>query len=263
MLIDSHCHLNFPELKNEIPEILERAKTMGVTTFLTVNTKLSEAAELQHISDLYPPVFCSVGVHPHEATTYLTADLLGQIKAFATHPKVIALGETGLDYHYDHSPRAQQQESFRVHLEAGHILDLPIIVHTREADEDTLACLDDYPQSRGVFHCFTGNQEMAKAGLDRGYFISFSGIITFKNSEALREVVRYVPLDRMLVETDAPFLAPIPHRGKRNEPAYTRYTAEKISEIKGISLSQVAEQTTQNFYEMFPRAVPQRRISKQ
>lgn len=254
MLIDSHCHLNFPDFKDDLPEVLERAKGMGVTTFLTVNTKLTEAQDLQSIADTYPRVFCSVGVHPHEAADYLTADLMDRIKTLSNHPKVVALGETGLDYHYDHSPRPQQIDSFKIHLEAGCNLDLPVIVHTREADADTLACLDDFPKSRGVFHCFTGGTQMAQGGLDHGYLISFSGIITFKKSEELREVVKYVPLDRMLVETDAPFLAPMPHRGKRNEPAFTRHTAEMIAEIKGVSLKEVAEATTQNFYGLFNRA---------
>lgn len=254
MLVDSHCHLNFPEFKDDLPEVLERATTMGVTTYLTVNTKLTDALELQKIADTYPRVFCSVGVHPHDAADYASTDLIDQIKALTSHPKVVALGETGLDYHYEHSPRDQQIEAFKIHLEAGCALDLPIIVHTREADADTLNCLDGYPKSRGVFHCFTGGTQMAQGGLDRGYFISFSGIITFKKSEELREVVKYVPLDRMLVETDAPFLAPLPHRGKRNEPGFTRHTAEMIAEIKGISLTEVAEITTRNFYTLFNRA---------
>lgn len=254
MLVDSHCHLNFPEFKDDLSEVLERAKTMGVTTFLTVNTKLTDALELQKITDTYPRVFCSVGVHPHDAADYASTDLIDRIKGLTSHPKVVALGETGLDYHYEYSPRAQQIEAFKIHLETGLALDLPIIVHTREADADTLNCLNDYPDSRGVFHCFTGGTQMAQGGLDRGYFISFSGIITFKKSEELREVVKYVPLDRMLVETDAPFLAPLPHRGKRNEPGFTRHTAEMIAEIKGISLTEVAEVTTRNFYTLFNRA---------
>lgn len=258
MFIDTHCHLNFPEFKEDLPDTLDRAKKAGVDTVLTVNTKLKEARDLQEIADKYPRVFCSVGVHPHEAETYLTADLLDHLRELTHHPKVVALGETGLDYHYNHSPLQKQIDSFRTHLQLGTELDLPVIVHTREADQDTLTCLDDFPQSRGVLHCFTGTLDMAKAGLDRGYLISFSGIITFKNSSELRDVVSYVPLDRMMVETDAPFLAPIPHRGKRNEPAFTRYTAEKIAEIKGVSLEEVGHHTSQNFYTLFNRAYPQK-----
>lgn len=256
MLIDSHCHLNFPEFKDDLPDVLDRAKKAGVGTFLTVNTKLKEAKDLQDIADKYPRVFCSVGVHPHEAATYMTDDLLNQLRDLIRHPKVVALGESGLDCYYNNSPLPEQMDSFRTHLQLGTELDLPVIVHTRDADPETLICLDEFPQSRGVFHCFTGTQEMAKAGLDRGYLISFSGIITFKNSSALRDVVSYVPLEHMLVETDAPFLAPVPHRGQRNEPSFTRHTAEKIAEIKGISLEEVAHHTTQNFYRLFNRATP-------
>lgn len=255
MFVDSHCHLNFPDFQTDLPDVLDRAKTMGVTTFLTVNTKLEEAETLQNIADTYDRVFCSVGVHPHEAKLCNPHDLKERLVALTSHPKVIALGETGLDYHYNNSPRDDQMTAFRIHLSAGVELDFPIIVHTREADEDTIVCLDEYPESRGVFHCFTGDTKMAQAGLDRGYDVSFSGIITFKKSEALREVVRYVPLERMLVETDAPFLAPLPHRGKRNEPAFTRHTAEMVAEIKGISLDEVARVTTNNFYRLFSRAV--------
>lgn len=254
MLVDSHCHLNFPEFKEDLPEVLDRAKVMGVTTFLTVNTRLEEALDLQEIADRYDRVFCSVGVHPHDAGKYDQSSLKEQIKTKLNHSKVVALGETGLDYYYNNSPRQEQISSFKTHLDLGCELDLPVIVHTRDADADTIACMDEFPDSKGVFHCFTGALEMAKKGLARGFNISFSGIITFKKSEELREVVRYVPLEKMLVETDAPFLAPVPHRGKRNEPAFTRHTAELIAEIKQVSLEEVARITTDNFYQLFTRA---------
>lgn len=251
MLIDSHCHLNFPEFKGEIPRVLRRAHEAGVTTCLTVNTRLSEALELQTIADAYPEVYCSVGVHPHDAADYQGSDLCDQICRLAAHPKVVALGETGIDLYYENSPVEAQIKSFETHLKASLDLDLPVIIHTREGDKETLACMDKYPKARGVFHCFTGSKEMAQAGLDRGYLISFSGIITFKNSQDLREVVKYVPLDSMLVETDSPFLTPMPHRGERNEPAFTRHVAEMVAEIKGVPYETVAQQTSQNFFYLF------------
>ncbi len=254
MLVDSHCHLNFPDFKEDLPEVLHRAKLNGIHTLLTINTRLCEARDLQVITDTYPNIFCTVGVHPHDAEDYANADLKQQILELAKHPKVVGLGETGLDYYYNNSPAAEQIESFEIHLQAAKEVDLPVVVHTRNADMDTLACMDRYSDSKGVFHCFSGGLEMAKSGVERGYLISFSGIITFKKAEELREVVKYVPLDRILVETDAPFLAPIPHRGKRNEPAFTLHTAEMVAELKGVSLQEVAAQTTDNFFSLFKKA---------
>ncbi|MBW8308103.1 MAG: TatD family hydrolase [Candidatus Paracaedibacteraceae bacterium] len=254
MLVDSHCHLNFPEFKEDLPDVLRRAKLNGIHTLLTINTRLSEAREIQVIADAHSNIFCTVGVHPHDAQDYASTDLKQQILELAQHPKVVGLGETGLDYYYNNSPAAEQIESFEIHLQAAKELDLPVVVHTRNADTDTLGCMDRDSGSKGVFHCFSGGVEMARAGLERGYFISFSGIITFKKAEELQEVVKYVPLDRILVETDAPFLAPIPHRGKRNEPAFTLHTAERVAELKGVSLQEVATQTTDNFFNLFKKA---------
>lgn len=254
MLVDSHCHLNFPEFKEDFSDVLHRAKLNGIGTMLTINTRLSEAKQIQEIATAHPNVFCTVGVHPHDAQDYASHDLKQQIIDLTVHPKVVGLGETGLDYYYNNSPSKEQIESFEIHLGLSGDLDLPVVVHTRNADQDTLACMDRFPRATGVFHCFSGGIDMAQAGLDRGYLISFSGIITFKKAEELREVVKYVPLDRILVETDAPFLAPMPHRGKRNEPAFTLHTAEMVAELKGIPLQQVAEQTTDNFFNLFKRA---------
>ncbi|AIK95748.1 TatD family hydrolase [Candidatus Odyssella acanthamoebae] len=254
MLVDSHCHLNFPEFKEDLPAVLHRAKLNGIATMLTINTRLTEAREIQAIAEGYSNIFCTVGVHPHDAQDYASTDLKHQLLELAQHPKVVGLGETGLDYYYNNSPMSEQIESFEIHLDASKDLDLPVVVHTRNADADTLACMDRYRGTQGVFHCFSGGLDMAKAGLARGYLISFSGIITFKKAEELREVVKYVPLDKILVETDAPFLAPIPHRGKRNEPAFTLHTAEMVAELKGISLKEVAVQTTDNFFNLFKRA---------
>lgn len=253
MLVDSHCHLNFPEFEKDLGQIIQNANQQGVTTFLTVNTRLDQTVHLQQIAETYERVFFSVGVHPHDAAEFISKDLANSLKILAQHPKAIGIGETGLDYHYNNSPRQDQRNSFCQHLQVSTELDLPIIIHTREADEDTLACLDDYPTAKGVFHCFSGSADLAKAALDRGFYLSFSGIITFKNAEELRQVVQFAPLDRILVETDSPFLAPIPHRGKRNEPAFTRINAEKIAEVKGLSFEEVAKETTESFFALFDK----------
>jgi TatD DNase family protein len=255
MLVDSHCHLNYPDFQEDLAQVVARAQSNGVETLLTINTKLTEALQLQDIAEQYRPIFCSVGVHPHEAQDYDSEKLFEQIVSLAQHPKVIGIGETGLDYYYEHSPRALQVASFEAHLRASIHLKLPVIIHTRQADEDTLACLKKYPNAKGVFHCFSGSQELARQALEKGYYISFSGILTFKKAEDLREIAKWVPLNRILVETDAPYLAPIPHRGQRNEPAFTRYVAELLAELKGISFEEVAHVTTTNFFYLFDKAV--------
>ncbi len=254
MIVDSHCHLNFLEFKEDLDNVIENARANGIGHMLTVNTRLSESLEVQSIAEKYANVFCSVGVHPHDSKDYNNANLIEQLTNHANHPKVVALGETGLDFFYNNSDRDNQISCFKIHLEAGLNLDLPVIIHTRNADKDTINCLNEYPNTKGVFHCFSGSSEFAKQGLDHGLYISFSGIITFKKADELREVVKYVPLENMLVETDSPFLAPLPHRGKRNEPAFTRYVAELVAQIKGISLEEVAEVTTQNFFKLFNKA---------
>lgn len=251
MLVDSHCHLNFPEFKDDLGTVIKRADEQGVKTLLTINTKLSEAKDIQKIADLYPNVFCTVGAHPHDAAEHTYEGVYEDLIKLAQHPKVVGVGETGLDYYYENSPRDEQIESFKTHIRASIELDLPLVIHTRDADEDTLETIKAFPKAKGVFHCFSGSKDLAKAALDLGFYISFSGIITFKKAEDLREVASFVPMDRVLVETDSPFLAPIPHRGERNEPSYTRITAMKLSEIKGISLEEVAHQTTKNFFRLF------------
>jgi TatD DNase family protein len=257
-LVDSHCHLNYPDFAEDQDEVIERAQEKGIATLLTVNTRLSESEDLQDLADAYTFIYCSVGIHPHEADEHLKSqtavELYETIVRHTQHPKVVAIGETGLDYYYAHSPRGAQIESFQTHLRICQETRLPCIIHTRQADTDTIACIKKFPKATGVFHCFSGSAELARQALDLGFYLSFSGIITFKNAEELREVVRFVPLDRILVETDAPFLAPMPYRGGRNEPAFTRYTAEKVAEIKGISLEDVAHQTTENFFKLFWRA---------
>jgi len=253
MLVDSHCHLNYPDFKDDLDTVIKRAEEKGVKTFLTINTKLSEAKDIQRIADSYPNVFCTVGAHPHDAIDHNYDGVYEDLIKLAQHSKVVGIGETGLDYYYENSPRDEQIASFKTHIKASIDIDLPLIIHTRDADEDTLAAIQEFPKARGVFHCFSGSKGLAKAALDLEFYISFSGIITFKKAEELREVASFVPLDRVLVETDSPYLAPIPHRGGRNEPAYTYITAMKLSEIKGVALEEIAAQTTKNFFQLFKR----------
>jgi TatD DNase family protein len=260
MLVDSHCHLNFPEFTSDLDAVLARAATNGIGTMLTINTKLEEAKDLQEIADRYSQIFCSVGVHPHDAKDYINGykgdTLFNQIKALAQHSKVVGIGETGLDYFYNNSPHENQIASFSDHIRASIDLNLPLIIHTRDADEDTIACLKDVGQgkAKGVFHCFSGSADLAQQALGLGFYISFSGILTFKNAEGLRQIAQDVPLNRILVETDAPFLTPIPHRGKRNEPAFTRYTAELLANLKNLSYSEIEKITTNNFFTLFEKA---------
>jgi TatD DNase family protein len=253
MLVDSHCHLNFPEFKEDLDAVIKRAEEAGVKTFLTINTSLDESEQIQEIADRYPNVYCTVGAHPHDAADHVYKDVYDDLIRLAQHSKVVGIGETGLDYYYNNSPRLEQIESFKTHIKASIELGLPLIIHTRDADEDTLPCLREFPKAKGVFHCFSGGMELAKTALDLGFYISFSGIITFKKADELREVAKFAPMDRVLVETDSPFLAPIPHRGERNEPAYTRITAMKLAEIKEISLEEVSKLTTRNFFQLFDR----------
>ncbi len=255
MLVDSHCHLNFPEFRNDYEKVLQNATQAGVNHMLLVNTQLDQAKDLQQMAVRHNNLYCSVGVHPHDVKDHDLETLSGDLKKNLAHPKVVAFGETGLDYYYNHSPKEMQQTSFMTHLEASKLYQVPVIIHTRDADQDTLMCIDKVPGAKGVFHCFSGSLELAKAALDRGYYLSFSGIITFNKATELRDVVKYVPLDCMLVETDSPFLAPVPHRGKRNEPAFTRLVAEKVAELKEISFDEVAEKTTANFFDLFSKAV--------
>jgi TatD DNase family protein len=251
--VDSHCHLNFPEFQNDLDAVMARARAVGVQTFLTINTRLDQAAALFSLTQRFSDVYCTIGVHPHDAVEYAGADLQENLLTLAQQERVIGIGETGLDYYYENSPRAAQIESFKTHIAVAKTLDLPLVIHTRDADADTLACLAKQ-NAKGVFHCFSGDLALAKAALDLGFYISFSGIITFKKADALRDVVKYVPETRMLIETDAPFLAPVPHRGQRNEPAFVRDTAEKIALLKEVPLEQIATQTTANFFTLFSRA---------
>lgn len=256
MLIDSHCHLDFPELAADRPGVLARAKAAGVERMVTISTRVERFAEIRGIAEENPEVWCSVGTHPHHADEELhiqTEDLV----RLAEHPKCIAIGEAGLDYFYDNAPKDAQETGFRRHIAAARITGLPLVIHARSADEMTAAILK-HEAGQGAFpfvlHCYTGGMELAKVGLELGGYVSFSGIITFKNAESIREVARMVPPDRFLVETDAPYLAPIPHRGETNEPAYTRHTAEYLSSVRATSFDVLAAQTTDNFYRLFSKA---------
>lgn len=257
MLIDSHCHLDRLDLAahgGSLDAALDAARAVGVGHFLCIGVSADNAATVKGLAERYGDVDCSVGVHPLDLEPGAEPALdwlLGEL----AHPKVVAIGETGLDYHYEPESAALQQASFRLHLEAARITGKPVIVHTREARADTLALLREaaLPQA-GVLHCFTEDWEMAKAALDIGFYISLSGIVTFRNAEALRDVARQVPADRLLVETDSPYLAPVPHRGKPNLPQYVREVAEYLAVLRGVSYEVLAEQTSSNFKRLFPLA---------
>lgn len=256
MLVDSHCHLNYKGLAERQAEVLANARAAGVGGFLNISTRRSEWADVLATAEREADVWACIGIHPHEAdqhATLTTDDLLAQ----AAHPRVIALGETGLDYHYDQSDRARQQALFRMHIAAARETGLPVVIHTRDAEDDTLAILQD-ELGQGAFpaliHCFTGSAEFGRAVLGLGLTISISGIVTFKNARELQEFVREIPTDRLLVETDSPFLAPVPHRGKPCEPAFVRHTAQFIAGLRDEPAEHLASTTTRNFHALFAKA---------
>lgn len=256
MLVDSHCHLDFPELAADRAGVLARAKAAGVERVVTISTRVERFDEIRAIAEENAEVWCSVGTHPHHADQELHIQVDDLVR-LAEHPKCIAIGEAGLDYFYDNAPKQAQETGFRRHIAAARITGLPLVIHARSADEMTAAILRDEAE-QGTFpfvlHCYTGGLELAKVGLSLGGYVSFSGIITFKNAESIREVARMVPNDRFLVETDAPYLAPIPHRGETNEPAYTRHTAEYLASVRSSSFEALAAVTTDNFYRLFSKA---------
>jgi TatD DNase family protein len=253
MLVDSHCHLDFPDYAGDVDGVVGRARAAGVGVCLSIGTELSRFPGVRAVAEKFPDVWCSVGVHPHEAEKELLSDA-APLLAETRHPKVVGIGETGLDYFYEHSPRTEQIANFRAHIAAARQSGLPLIVHTRDADDDTIAVLED-EMGKGAFtgliHCFTGTQRLADASLALGLYISVSGIATFKNSQTLRDVIQTVPLDRLLVETDAPFLAPVPHRGKTNEPAFVVHTARMLAALKNVGEAELAAATTENFFRLF------------
>ena len=253
MLIDSHCHLDFPDFAAELDAVVERARAAGIARLVTISTRVARHAAVLAIAERFADVYCSVGTHPHYAHEELdvtAADLVARTR----HPKVVAIGEAGLDYHYDNSPRDAQERGFRTHIAAARESGLPLVIHSREADADTARILEE-ETGQGAFpavlHCFTGGPDLARRAIALGLFISFTGILTFKNSDALRAIAAALPADRILVETDAPYLAPGRFRGKRNEPAYVVETAKVLAETRGVALEEIARQTTENFFRLF------------
>ncbi|GCA51906.1 TatD family hydrolase [Sinorhizobium meliloti] len=255
MLIDTHCHLDFPDFEAERDAIIERAREAGVAQMVTISTRVKRFDTILAIAEKYPNVFCSVGTHPHNADEELdvTADDLVRLSA---HPKVVAIGEAGLDYFYDNAPRDAQAEGLRRHIAAARTTGLPLVIHSRSADDDMAAILTE-ESGKGAFpfllHCFSSGPDLARIGVELGGYVSFSGILTFPKSEELRDIARTVPRDRMIVETDAPYLAPKPFRGKRNEPAYVAHTAEVLAQAIGVSSEEIAEITTENAFRIFSK----------
>jgi TatD DNase family protein len=253
MLVDSHCHLDFPDFASELDAVVARAADARLMRLVTISTRVRRFAGVLAIAERFPDVFCSVGTHPHYAHEELdvTPD---DLVAHTRHPKVVAIGEAGLDYHYDNSPRDAQERGFRNHIAAARATGLPLVIHAREADADVAQILEE-ETGQGAFpavlHCFTGGPELARRAVALGLYVSFSGILTFKNSSVLRTVAAELPADRILVETDAPYLAPNPFRGKRNEPAYVVETAKILAETRGVSFAQIAQQTSDNFFRLF------------
>lgn len=252
MLVDSHCHLNYPEFA-DLPAVIARAKEAGVGLMQTISTKRSDFAVVKRLAEEYPEIYCSIGIHPHEAEPHEDITLEELLKE-ASHPRVIGIGETGLDFYYEHSPRVAQEALFRRHIEAGRILNKPVIVHSRSADEDTVRVLEE-EYAKGPFpfliHCFSTGLYLAEKSIELGGYISLSGIITFKKSQALRDIIAKLPLERLLVETDAPYLAPEPYRGRPNEPAWTAYVAAEVARIHNVDVKVIHEQTTKSFFKLF------------
>jgi TatD DNase family protein len=258
MFVDSHCHLDFPDFEADRDALVARAEGLGILRMVTISTRVRQFPAIRAIAERYDAVYCSVGTHPHNADEeqdVTTEDLL----ALADHRKVVALGEVGLDYHYDHGSRTAQAAGFRRHIAASRITGLPLVIHARDADDDVAAILAD-EMGKGAFpfvlHCFSSGAALAHAGVALGGYVSFSGILTFKKSSTLRSIAAEIPADRLLIETDAPFLAPEPHRGRRNEPAFVIETARVLADTRSVSLEALAAQTTANFHRLFRKVAP-------
>ena len=253
MLVDSHCHLDFPDFAEDRDAVVARARAAGVATLLTIATRLDQFPGVRAIAETYDDIWCSVGVHPHEASDYATTGA-GELVALAAHPCVVGIGETGLDFHYDHSPHDVQERVFRAHIAASKASGLPLIIHARAADDEVARILREERPPPGVLHCFSSGRALAEVAIELGFCISISGIVTFRNAEELRAIVRDVPLERLLVETDAPYLAPVPYRGRRNEPAYVAATAAAVAALKEIEPDELAAATSENFFRLFQKA---------
>ena len=255
MLVDSHCHLDFPDFAPELDAVVARARAAGIGRMVTISTRVKKHAQVLAVAEKYPDVFCSVGTHPHHSHEELDVDA-GTLIALSKHPKVVAIGEAGLDYHYDTGPHELQAKSFRQHIAAARETGLPLVIHARDCDADMAAILTE-ETGQGAFpailHCFTGGRDLAFKAMDLGLHISFTGILTFKRSDDLRAIAKDLPADRILVETDSPYLAPLPYRGKRCEPAYVVETAKVLAATRGVSEDEIATQTTENFFRLFSK----------
>lgn len=256
MFVDSHCHLNYKGLVEQQGEVLSRARESGVSAMLNISTREREWDEVIGLAEQETDVWASVGIHPHEADQHVGMDCAKLVQK-SGHPRVVAIGETGLDYYYDKSDRAQQCLGFREHIKASRQTGLPIIIHTRDAEADTATILTEQMREgafTGVIHCFTASAEFARIALELGLYISLSGIVTFKNAKDIQDIAKWLPADRLLVETDAPFLAPIPHRGRTGEPAFVADTARFVAQLRDVSAETLAQQTSDNFYNLFLKA---------
>ena len=256
MLVDSHCHLDFPDFAEDRDGVVSRAVAAGVGTMVTISTRVRRFDQIRVIAEAYPQIFCSVGTHPHNAAEEIDVTA-AELVSLAKHPRVVAIGEAGLDYFYDRSPRDAQAQGFRTHIAAARETGLPLVIHARDADDDIASILEE-ETGKGAFpfvlHCFSSGRRLAERGVALGGYVSFSGILTFRKSDELRDIARGVPKDRLLVETDAPFLAPMPHRGKTNEPAFVVHTAAVLAETIGVTPDEIARITTDNFFRLFSRA---------
>lgn len=259
-IVDSHCHLDYPPLCDDLDGVLARADEAGVKLMVTISTRVREFEKLQKIVEAYDNVYCTVGTHPHNAHEELDLSVEDLIK-IAEHPKVVGIGEAGLDYHYDNSPREAQEQGFRMHIWAARETGLPLVIHSREAENDTIKILEEEMEKgefKPLLHCFSSQPYLAERGIALGAYVSFSGIVTFKSATGIHEAAQQVQMDRILVETDAPYLAPVPHRGKKNEPAFTRHTLERVAELKNVSPEEMAKQSSQNFFKLFSKiAIPE------
>lgn len=257
MLVDSHCHLDFPDFEHELGDVIRRAGLAGVGHMVTICTRIKKFDQIKAIAETHDNVFCSVGTHPHNADEELDFSA-EDIAKLAEHPKCIAIGEAGLDYFYDNAPREAQAQGLRTHIKAAQLTGLPLVIHSRDADDDMISILSEGMEEgpyKAILHCFSSGRELAMRAVDMGMYVSLSGILTFKRSQDIRDIVADVPQDKLLVETDAPYLAPMPYRGKRNEPAYVAHTAEVLAEVKGVSKEEIAKITTDNFFRLFSKAV--------
>lgn len=256
MLVDSHCHLDFPDFADELEAVVARAVDAGIGLMVTISTRVRRFEQVRAVANRFSEVYCSVGTHPHNAHEELDVTA-ADLARLSDGPKVVAIGEAGLDYFYDKSPREAQAAGLRTHIGAARMTGLPLVIHSRDADDDMAAILREETEKGAfpaVLHCFSSGPALARTGIELGHYVSFSGILTFRNSQQIRDIARDLPADRILVETDSPYLAPPPHRGKRNEPAYVAHVAAVLAETRGIGLDAVAAQTTNNFYRLFSKA---------